>query len=249
MVVQQLLQKFGFSDKEIRVYLALLKHGPSPVRKIATATDINRGTTYDILKSLKEQGLVSYYHQATHQYFVAEDPERLSDLLDEKQRVLANARQELQAAIPELRSMREVGGGQPVVKYYEGANGIKTILLDVLDTMAQAPVKEYCVYSSADIRKYLYEKFPDYTKQRIKRKIAVKIIALGEGGQELGMDERRWLTQKEGAPTYIIIYHHKTALISVTSDQTPLGIIIEDAGLAQTQKFLFENQWRGLAKR
>jgi sugar-specific transcriptional regulator TrmB len=247
MVVQQLLQKFGFSDKEIRVYLALLKHGPLPVRKIAAATDINRGTTYDILKSLKEQGLVSYYHQATHQYFVAEDPERLNDLLTEKQRVLENARQELQATIPELRSMREVGGGKPVVKFYEGANGIRTILLDVLDTMEQASIKEYCVYSSADIRKYLYEKFPDFTEHRIKRKIAVKIIALGEGGQELGMDERRWLTQKGGAPTYIIIYHNKTALISVTEDKTPLGIIIEDAGLAQTQKFLFENQWQTLS--
>jgi len=246
MVVQQILQKFGFSDKEIRVYLALLKHGPSPVRKIAAATEINRGTTYDILKSLKEQGLISYYHQATHQYFVAEDPERLNDLLNEKQRTLENARQELKAAIPVLRSMHELGGGKPVVKFYDGANGIRTILLDVLDTMERAPIKEYCVYSSADIRQYLYEKFSDFTDQRIKRKIAVKIIALGEGGQELGMDERRWLTQKEGAPTYIIIYHDKTALISVTEDKTPLGIIIEDAGLAQTQKFLFENQWRGL---
>ncbi|MFH0828688.1 MAG: helix-turn-helix domain-containing protein [Candidatus Kerfeldbacteria bacterium] len=245
MVVERTLQKLGFSAKESAVFLTLLRHGPSAVRTLASAAGINRGTTYDILKSLREQGLVSYYHQDTHQYFVAEDPEKLTTLLETKQQLLTETKAELAELIPELKSVYDKRGEKPVVKYYDGSKGIMTILRDVIDTMAKAPPpKEYYVYSSSDIRKYLYKDFPKFTEERKKRKIRVKIIALGEGGKPLGLYERRWLSQKKGAPTYIIIYDHKTANISLAKDGTPRGIIIEDAGLAQTQRFLFEHMWK-----
>ncbi|MBU0707302.1 TrmB family transcriptional regulator [Patescibacteria group bacterium] len=247
MTIERNLQKFGFSDKEISVYLALLQQGPSSVRKIATAAKVNRGTTYDILKSLRQRGLVSYYHQDKHQYFVAEDPEKLKQLHDTKQQELDESKKELKDLIPELKSIYEKQDDKPVVKFYEGHSGIKTILTDVLDTMSSVSQKKYCVYSSFNIRSYLYYDFPNFSKERIKRKISVKIIALGEGGEPLGLDERRWLSQKKGSPTYIIIYDKKTALISVTKDKIPMGIIIEDSGLAQTQKFLFEQQWKNLS--
>lgn len=248
MTIEHTLRKLGFSEKEVKVYLTLLQSGPLPVRALAVQAEVNRGTTYDILKSLRDQGLVSYYHQATRQYFVAENPERLTQLLEEKQVVLASAKSELAALIPELRSMHTDGGDKPVVKYYEGPLGIKAILQDVLDTMSAASTREYLVYSSSDIRGHLYQKFPNFSDERIKRKISVRIIALGEGGQELGLDERRWLTRQGGAPTYSIIYHDKTAFISVSATGNPLGIIIQDAGLAQTQTVMFEHIWQTLGK-
>ncbi len=53
------LSELGLSAKETQVYLTLLRRGPSSVRHVAEAAQVNRGTTYDILKSLQEQGLVS----------------------------------------------------------------------------------------------------------------------------------------------------------------------------------------------
>ena len=247
MVVTNILKKLGFSEKEIMVYMALLQKGPSSVRKLATAAEVNRGTTYDILKSLREQGLVSYYHKATKQFFVAEDPDRLNELLEKKQKLLDESKKELASTIDELSSQYRKRTDQPMVKFYEGSAGIKTILTDVLETMGQVTSKpEYNVYSSADIRNYLYKDFPNYSKERVKRKISVKTIALGEGGDLIGLDERRWLSQKKVSPTYTIIYSNKTAYISVTKDKMPLGIIIEDPGLAQTQKFIFEKLWQTL---
>ena len=67
--IDQILGKYGLSDKEVKVYLALLELGPSPVRKVAGKAGVNRGTTYDILKSLRDQGLAGYYHKDKHQYF------------------------------------------------------------------------------------------------------------------------------------------------------------------------------------
>ena len=88
MQTETLLKKFGLSDKEIAVYEALIELGPSPVRLIAQKSKVNRGTTYDILKSLLDTGLVTYFNKQTHQYFSAEPPEKLISALSDKQQQL-----------------------------------------------------------------------------------------------------------------------------------------------------------------
>ena len=244
-----LLKKLGFSDKEIAVYCAVLAYGPSPVRKLADASGVNRGTTYDILKSLMEQGLVSYYHQKTKQYFVAEHPDKLLAMIDAKTAALAVAKDEVRAALPELASLFSKASEKPVVKYYEGSAGIRTLLADVLDTIAALPEvdRAYIVYSSADIRSHLYRSFPGFTAERIRRNIRVRAIAIGSGGDEQALAERRWLTKKEGAPTYMIVYEGKTALFSVGAGGEPRGVLIEDVDTSATQRLIFDSLWKTLA--
>ena len=87
MIVENLLQ-FGLNEKEISVYLSLISLGPAPVKLISKQARVNRGTTYDILKSLIDQGLVGYYkhydQEDTKQFFVAEPPQQLMDAIETK---------------------------------------------------------------------------------------------------------------------------------------------------------------------
>jgi sugar-specific transcriptional regulator TrmB len=242
MEIDQLLKQFGLSDKEIKVYLALLESGSASVRKLADKTNVNRGTVYDVLKDLKELGLAAYYHKSTKQFFTAEDPSRLVDVLDNKVQNLENIRTEISAVIPQLKSLQAKAGDKPVVKYYEGSSGIKTILNDVLENAGKA----YCVFSSSTIRPFIYKALPTFTKQRIKKQISVQSIAIGHSGSKDGLAEVRSLSAKEGSPTYILIYNGKVAMISVNSKNQPLGLIIEDAAIHQTQKQLFDFIWQSL---
>lgn len=246
----QILEKLGFSAKEVAVYRAVLEHGPAPVRTIATVSAVNRGTTYDILKSLMEQGLVSYYHQEKKQYFVAEHPEKLLQMVDARTASLSAAKGEAAAIIPELASLLSRAQEKPVVKYYEGDKGIRTILLDVLATMEALPEpgRSYAVYSSADIRIHVHRAFPDYTKKRISSRIAVRVIALGSGGEDAALSERRYLTKQGGAPNYMLIYAQKTAFVSVGTNGEPRGVIIEDAATSETQRIIFDSLWAQLPK-
>lgn len=248
MEIRAYLKDFGLSEKEIEIYLSLLKGGAQPVRKIAADTGINRGTTYDILKSLIAQGLVSYHHKKTHQYFVAEDPEKLSEAISQKEKQLSVLRGKLTSFIPELKSLYHKAGGKPVARFYEGVKGVRTVLADVLDT-CEAVKEGYCAYSSADVRPYLHAAYPRFTEERIQRGVEVKVIAIGEGGQLKGLDARRWLTKeaKVSAPTYTLIYGGKAAVISVSDAKEPYGMIIEDAGIAATQRFIFEWVWEQLS--
>lgn len=241
--IHQTLTKYGLSDKEIKVYLALLKLGPSPVRKIGVEAKVNRGTTYDILKSLRDQGLVSYYHKETRQYFVAEDPKRFFDAVNTKIDHYDNLKRDFHQVIPKLREINTVMQERPTITYYDGLQGIRTILYDVLDTVESSKEKVYYNYSSSTLKKYLYAAYPEYTDDRIERGIAVRVISIGPGGQVIGLDERKWLTEKESSPTYTLIYPDSVAMISTDKHGMPIGLIINDPNLYQTQKLLFEKMW------
>lgn len=241
-----ILEQIGINEKEAKVYLACLRLGPSPVRRIAEETGVNRGTCYDLLRALMKKGLVSYYHQDKHKYFVAEDPKNLEELVVFQEKKIKKTRQEITKIIPELKSIYDNAEDKPVVKYYEGLAGIKTILKDVLNSFSVDKGGQYFVYSAADIRDYLYQAFPEFTRERIQKKIKVKVIAIGSGGRLCGLDERRWLSRQKSSPTYILVYQNKAALISVDRQNTPWGVIIEDEGIYQTQVLLFKKMWECL---
>jgi len=242
-----ILKKVGLSDKEVKVYLKLLEYGAVSVRSLAELTELNRGTTYDILKKLQESGLVSYFHQDTKQRFVAEDPEKILKMVDSEKSKLEDARGKIEELIPELKSLQDKGGSRPVTKFYEGKDGIRFILEDVLSKMSEEKEKEYYVYSAAGVREDVGAAFPDFSKKRVKLGIKVMAISLSEGGGTYGLDERKWIAPKKGAEknmTYIIIYAGKCAFISLDNNDSPVGVIIENQMVFETQKAIFLQLWK-----
>src|SRR3989338_7097948 len=247
MDTQTLLQQFGLTDKESAVYLSLIKLGPSAVRLLAQEAQGNRGTTYDILKNLISQGLVSYYNKESHQYFAAERPEKLVLALEQKQKDLETVKEKIHQNLPELQLLFGQKGGKPLMKLYEGTKGIRQILEDVLNTVGKAEDKTYYVYSSSSVRQNVYHSMPDFSDRRIKKKIKVKTISLGPGGQLVGMDERKWLSSaKNDLATYELIYGGKVVHISLDNSENPVGVMIENTGIYETQKLIFEFNWSKL---
>jgi hypothetical protein len=147
--------------------------------------------------------------------------------------------------VPELKSLYNQGGGAPVARYFE-KDEIKKILEDVLATCEAAGERLYRIYSSAGIREYLYDGFESFSAARLGHGIAVKVIALGEGGELRGLDERKWLHAESATPTYIILYPGKSAYISLNAKKEPVGVVIENAGVFATQKIIFDALWAKL---
>lgn len=250
MEIQIILKNFGLSEKEIAVYLALVELGPSSVRDISSKSKVNRGTSYDILKSLISMGIVSYYNKESKQYFIAEQPEKLLSAIDQKKEDLDEVRKHVEQSLPLIRTLFEKQGGKPAVKLYEGAGGIKQILEDVLLEAGKTSEKEYYLYSAATAkeRKSVYEAMPDFSKKRIDKGIKVKIISLGEGGQLAGLDERKTMASKnqEIKATHEIIYAAKVAYLSLDDKENPVGVVIQNQAIYQTQKIIFEFNWSKL---
>lgn len=244
----ELLQGLGFTPPQSRTYLAMLELEAVSIRKIAEHTGINRGTTYEILKQLVTAGLVTLRRSGQREYYVAESPERLHEIIRDKRKELWRAQQLSQKVIPSLLSHTARPSGRPLVRYYEAEEGVVAILHDVLQTCRSLDAPEYYVYSSRRMRQFLYRKFPSFTDRRISEGITVKVIAVGEGGELAAGAERKWLPEPTSGSvsSYTIIYGQKVAHISIAGDYTPFGVVIEDEGTAHMQQLLFEQLWQTL---
>lgn len=245
MNIHQTLQHFGLEKRETELLLTLMKLGPASIRDIASAAGINRGTSYELLKGLQKKGLVTYHPKGKRRFFCAEPPEQLLLLAREQEKQLSSAINNLeQEVIPDLRLLQPTSDSTSV-RYYEGDDGIEYVLKDILNTVGSTQDKSYCVYSSRLIRKHLYRPFPSYTRQRVQKGISVRVIAIGEGGEEAPLAERKWLDSKnsEASASYVAIYPPKCAMISLTSEQYPTAVVIESDGVAAALKLSFDALW------
>lgn len=238
------LELLGLKPKDMTVYTHLLKLGTAPLRKLAQETNLNRGTTYDALKRLIDVGLVSHMDAKTHRYFTAEDPQKLTGLAVRREVAIQEAQLKLKEVVPQLQELLGSSAHRPSVRYYEGEGGVRDILADVLKTSEKSKDKLFRIYSSEGIRDLIARAWPGFIKLRVRHHVRVKTISIGAGGRTHGLDERKWLTQTNKAPSYIFIYPGKTAFVSLDERRQLFGVIIEDEAIAATQEMIFDALWK-----
>jgi len=237
---EALLREMGLSEKESKVYLVLFSIGSSTVNTIAERADLIRTTTYDLLKSLREKGMVSSLVRNKILYFEAADPNKLIEIFDAK-------KQKLKEALPALRKLRQVVPTGPTLELYEGIEGIRTIWQDILKE--KQPLLALSNYESVfNTLKYFS---PRFIQQRIKEKIPVRLLTERTPGaietwkkkDKEELRETRFLPALEHTKITEYIYGTKIAILS-TDPQNPLGIIIRHPDFTKQQTVLFELLWK-----
>jgi sugar-specific transcriptional regulator TrmB len=248
------IEELGLSNKEARVYVANLMLGPAGVQQIADASGIKRVTTYVILESLVGLGLVSQTTKAKKTLFNAEAPENLSRLLERREDQLKEQKQQLKALMPELTSLKSLPKESPDVKFYDGAEGIKTVVKSFIAESKATGVKELYGMSNLD---QLYSFFPEISAaesnpDRVRAGLHSKIIYTTIRGQIYQpYDSQKNREAKYVSPDdYVIngdmgIVGDRVAMVSLTGPK-PVGLIITNHELAQSMKSLFEMAWNSL---
>ncbi len=119
------LKELGLSDKEVRIFLALLRFGTITATKVAQETNIDRTTSYRFLSSLIDKGLVSYVIRNNIKYFTAAHPKKLVE-------DLTNKIEKVQNILPELEMLTKLPKEETKVEVYKGKEGLKTVMKDIL---------------------------------------------------------------------------------------------------------------------
>src|SRR3990167_1777538 len=117
------LTQIGLNDRQERVYLALLELGSGSVQMIDKKAGVERTGVYGVLRKLQNLGLIGETTLGKKRAFVAENPNRLLTLQEEK---LAATH----AILPDLQSLWQAPDIRPAVRYYEGIEGMRTVLTD-----------------------------------------------------------------------------------------------------------------------
>lgn len=245
--LEKKLKEIGLEYKEIQVYLATLELGESLVSEIAKKAQVERVNSYYILEQLKNKGLISQSWRDAKKVFIATHPNHLVSLA-EHQLSTAN---DLQS---ELLSIYNTIDYKPRIQYFEGEQGLASILDDILVTCLSLPPekREILEFISPDSAiEMMKNEQLKFVEDRIKNKIYLRWIApdtefsrtflkdIESAYRELRLVD----PAKFPLTTEIDIYGDKMALFG--SKEHPLGVIIEHKEMVETQRQIFELAWAG----
>lgn len=228
------LKESGFKDKEIDIYLSALELGSASAWEITKKAGLKRTSFYDASQHLIKQGLLIQTYKGKKKYYLAADPEKLIGA--EK-----NKLERLEKSLPYLKSIYNLSGVKPKIRFYEGIDGLKEINNDTLRHNG-----EILVFSTP---KFLDEDGQDFIKKRIEAKIPVRIIipASKEAIEQKGLDKKEFRETKMLPQTVftsnvrIGMYENK---IFIVNHKEKFGLIIESSDIVEPLKKIFELIWR-----
>jgi sugar-specific transcriptional regulator TrmB len=240
-------QLFGLEPRDIAVYEAMLQSpGATSIRAVASVANQNRGTTFEIIKKLAEIGLIGSHYKNNRRYYFAKSPSALKTYAEEIQVNLTNEISRVDNYISKLKDTKAQTLSKQFTQFYDGEEEIAALLRDVLATTNNTKQKNYRVISSAEVRNHLYGKFRNFTRQRIKLGISVRVIGVGEIGSKARLAQTKLLTDQESPGCYIIIYGDKVAHISLSELMQVQGVLIQDEGISKLHSLMFDQLWNSL---
>ncbi len=123
MFLEEPLIQLGLTQKEAKIYLALLELGQGSVQDIAQKSQLKRPTVYVILTQLQQKGFAVEERHGRGSRYSAVNPEIF------RRQVQEQATQ-VNRALPFLQTLYKKDQGKPQVQVYEGIEGIKQVYYD-----------------------------------------------------------------------------------------------------------------------
>ena len=245
MIADQLIQ-FGLSKEEAKTFIATLELGGGYASTIAKKAKVPRVNAYHLLEKLKKKGLIVPVQRGKAQFFMPEPPE-----------VLINKQEELfkkaEKLLPELLSITNTHLFKPKIRAYEGLDGIKAIFNQTNEAKG-----EIVGYTNLEaLQKLLPDYLPQYIKKSLQNKVKKRVItpksaaALGHTKKYYPKDYPKELIEiffvnPDAFPfeNHISIYDNSVAIISLNPEEQ-IGVLIESASHAKTQRTIFNLAWLG----
>jgi len=248
-MIEHLIKKltaFGLSDKEAKIYLALLELGTAKVSEVAKYSKINRATTYVVLENLKKRGLVGVSYDKKIRCYVASSSEILLHAARAEANRQIEIKENIESAIPELKALHKNTKHVPIVRVFEGKSG----LINAFEDTLKCKEKLIRVISAVEnIAGFLPDYFPNYIKQRMKNGIKMHGIHPVEtmAKKLIKLDEIKFDTpiiipkDKYKSPADMAIYDDMINLMS--SKDGGFAVLIQNKEMTEVMKSIFDLAW------
>jgi len=238
-MLEQELISIGLNEKEAKVYLSSLELGQSTVQSIALKAAINRATTYFIIDGLMQRGLISSFNKGKKQYFFAADPERLVEILEKEKKQIESKKENLQKLLPQLRSLNNKQGGRPLVRYYEGKEGVTSMVDEVLKAASGTVYMAYSVDAINDV--FDRKDVERWRAIRVERGVQMKVMYTYKDGELKNIpnsENTKIPFDKFPITCDIAVYGNKVRIASL--DKRLVGVVIEDEEIAKSMEAILK---------
>ncbi|MCA9459138.1 MAG: hypothetical protein KC550_01160 [Nanoarchaeota archaeon] len=235
----EIFKELGLNNREIDVYIILVREGELNASKIASFTKINRTTVYLELNNLINKGLVNTVVKNSKKFFNAAPPEKILDILEERKRKANDA-------IIQLNSLKK-SQEKTKIQYFEGKEGVKNLYLDAIKEN-----KNILVFGGTGIGFSTFKfYYPQIYREVKKKNIGGRMIVNEDVSKEFELNYRdfsvdiKYMPKEFSSLVTTIIYGDKVALQSLQEGNIYF-LLIEDKNLADSYRNTFEFMWKNL---
>lgn len=234
--ISKILHSLGLNDSEIKTYLAALKQGASTVVELTKHTRLSRQAIYLAIESMTERALMSSVMSGKKRLFTAEPPYKLLAYAKRKETEMREEIADLEKSLPEMEL--QLGGERPVVRMYEGKEGIRAFLEEVKKT------KPKFIYEVADadaVRKAMSsDDLAPYRKEVSKHNARIKGIYTGTVAPIPSVKVDRVVLNEPGMffSANINVFGDRVGFVSL--EGKPYTVILENRSIAKTMEHLID---------
>ncbi len=229
------LLKLGLSPNEAKCYLVLLKIGSASANEISRKSGIHRVSVYDALRGLHEKGLVSQITKENKLLFEAGSPEKLNEVIREKETELQTAKQ----LVPELLLDFKLAKQKQEIHSFKGTAGLKTIFQEMLKSKTE--ILDFG--AEYKIKEFLPQYYVHWDKERIQKKILMRIVARETiRPVKIPLTKIKYVPAEFNSSVSTYIFDGKVAMIMWV--ENPLGMLIEHHSVYLSYKNYFEYLWK-----
>ncbi len=240
---QEILQKTGLSLNESKVYEALLSLGEANTNKLSVKSGVHRRNVYDSLNKLIEKGLASETFIKKERFFKAVSPERLKEILKEKEETL-------EKYLPEMKNLYKELEPKAEAYFFKGVEGFKNylqLILEQKETVYFIGAKAF--WLDPRLQHYLRH----FDKQRKAKGIKFKHLFDYEVKKEkpeilnLVGKPYKFLPPKYSSPTAVDIFgDYVVTFVGVSPGklhEEPLQFVLKSKLLADGYRKIFQFMW------
>lgn len=236
--INKAIQGLGLSESEVNIYLSSLELGESNISELAKNAGLTRSSCYNGVQKLISLGLMSIYRIGSRKIYRAANPDRLLSLFKEREELIAEV-------LPKLKSRQHIHDKKPALFTYQGREGFKAVLNDILDR--QFPLS--AITSIDNALAVLGEDFKEFIEERSKKHLRVRLLT-DKTDKTIEMRKKdnaelrvtKFLPSGLPLTTANFIYGDRIAIVSLIA-KDPFSIIIEDPAVVGTYANLFEIAW------
>lgn len=176
------LIEFGLTEKEAKIYVALLELEVAKISELAKKTGINRSSAYVILEELKKKELVSVsVGEGGIQKYIATSPDILLAQADDKAKKQKNIKEKIEKILPELKALHKETRNKPRVFLYTQNEAVQQAYDKLFDEQLERGMKTFRVFEDlSNVNKFLPENFI----REDSKKVGAKMFVISPNNKE-----------------------------------------------------------------
>ncbi len=242
-MIQDILIKNGFSEKEAKIYLAILSMGELPYSQVAAKTGIKRSTVYPVIEVLEKKAVVKTIKKKGVKYASALNPQILVNRFKQSAALAENM-------LPQLIDMAFESPLKPRIRFFDGLEGMKEILLELGHEKGETMGFTDYSHMPAALFEYIRKEIIPMRKDR--KNFARLICPNTKKNQKIKKDdpgiytEHRLLDSLSQKELYIELLLFGASKVSISSfkKQEMFGFILDSQAAYDILSSLFEVMWQ-----